>query len=82
MSREIPHKDLQLPQITAIVGFDEDFIMPLPKCHPAIANIMKLCLQRDPKTRPNFSEIFVMVEEAERNINQKCKISRSNRFSS
>lgn len=69
---DIPHMNLQLPQITAIVGYDESYKVKIPECHPKIAKIIELCLQKNPMKRPNFETIFKMVEEAEREINQKC----------
>lgn len=73
MAGEIPHNGLKLPQITAVVGYDDDFKMPIPDCHPRIENIMELCLRKNPKERPTFETIFQLVEQAEKEISRKCK---------
>ena len=58
---EIPYKGLSVQQIIGTVGFDDSFMIDIPKKgNQLILKLIRKCLNRDPLKRPKFTEI---VEE-------------------
>lgn len=69
---KIPHKDLSLPQITGLVGFNENYEVqqsfnqlqiPEDVPHPLLGELIRMCTRRDPKARPSFEAILEFVTE-------------------
>ena len=59
LTEEIPYEGLSETQITGLIGYDEKHCLHHPPegCSGFIVNIMKKCLNRDPRKRPTFIQI-------------------------
>lgn len=72
---KIPHHGLSLPQITGLVGYNENHKLDLPEDipHPLLRSLIEKCTKRNPKDRPTFDHILDEITE------NKDKIIRDGR---
>lgn len=57
---KIPHYGLSLPQITGLVGYNDNYKLGVPEDipHPLLRNLIEKCTKRNPKERPTFDQIL------------------------
>mmetsp|Transcript_12184 Transcript_12184/g.12018 ORF Transcript_12184/g.12018 Transcript_12184/m.12018 type:complete len:113 (+) Transcript_12184:1843-2181(+) len=63
---QIPYYGRSVAQITGIVGYFGDKLVPPQKCHKKLKKIINNCLLYEPERRPAFEDIVVYLEKAEK----------------
>jgi serine/threonine protein kinase len=61
LTGQIPNKELSIPQITGLVGFNSDYRQEIPEDlpHEFFRFLIEKCTRRDPRERPSFQQILV-----------------------
>ena len=65
LTGEIPFMGRSVAQITGIVGYHRETLLPPNRCNKNLKKIVKNCLLYEPERRPSFEHILKYFEKLE-----------------